>query len=463
MRVRSSRFLLLTTSLLLAVSPGVKAQGLAQHGGVGQEGARVPAPGVPEVSLGSRFLPLQLPAGIPSLGLRVGAWSGGALGLTYSGSGAYLGNPHEIEFSAKQRLFSEERGAPVTASFLGAVNTGSYSIDGELAVSRDLGPLTLMGTARLLGNADGARLPLGGFGAGARLGILPQVALVGDVFQVVNESGALPAWGAGVQLQLPASPYALTLHLANTPSSTRQGASLGKSDLRFGIDMEMVFPGWSQGRTAAPPPARVADARIEAMPLQPSPVDVAPPVRVAQAPESVSSSPRTAEPVSAQQAVPASKAAAPAAPSRAQAVRASQSAESSQPKSKDSLKPAAKPAAKLAPKAKPVAKAKEPAKAIAKPKRSTRPAPAPKRSHESELWIVMIRDGRPTPVQVRLSRGSSVTWFNRDATPHALVADGWDSGTLAAGAQVTRRFEKAGTFRYQCRLHANEGGTVTVD
>src|SRR5690606_28285679 len=107
-----------------------------------------------EVSLGSRFLPLQLPTGIPSLGLRIGAWSGGALGLSYSGSGSTLGSPHELEFSAKQRLFSQEHGAPLSASFLGAVNTGSYSIDGELALSREFGPLTLMGTARLLGNAD---------------------------------------------------------------------------------------------------------------------------------------------------------------------------------------------------------------------------------------------------------------------------------------------------------------------
>ncbi|MNT87723.1 hypothetical protein D3C72_2281720 [compost metagenome] len=81
---------------------------------------------------------------------------------------------------------------------------------------------------------------------------------------------------------------------------------------------------------------------------------------------------------------------------------------------------------------------------------------------ESELWIVMIRDGQPSPAEVRLSRGSSVTWFNRDATEHVLNAAGWESGTLAPGAQITRRFEKVGTFRYQCRLHPNEGGTITV-
>jgi plastocyanin len=458
--------LLLTTSLLLAVSPEVAAQGIAQYGGVGQEGARVPAPWVPEVSLGSRFLPLQLPTGIPSLGLRVGAWSGGALGLSYSGSGSTPGNPHELEFSAKQRLFSEERGAPLTASVLGAVNTGSYSIDGELALSRDLGPLTLMGTARLLGNADGARLPLGGFGAGARLGILPQVALVGDVFQVVNDAGVLPAWGAGVQLQLPASPYALTLHLANTPSSTRQGASLGTSDLRFGIDMEMVFPGWSQGRAPAPALARVAESDADVKPAQ-KPASIAEtPVRAAQAPESVPPKPRDPESGSALPGGPASKAASPVVPQRSEAAQDSQPVVPAKAKVKATVKPVSKPAAiptaKPTPKPRPASKVKESAKAIAKPKVRTHSAPAPKRSHESELWIVMIRDGRPTPVQVRLSRGSSVTWFNRDATAHALVASGWDSGSLAAGAQVTRRFEKAGTFQYHCRLHPNEGGTITV-
>jgi plastocyanin len=416
---------------------------------------------VPELSLGSRFVPLQGPTGIPTLGLRVGAWSGAGLGLSYSSSGAYLGNPHEIEFSLKQRLFSEERGAPVSASLLGAVNTGAYSIDGELALSRNLGPLTLLGTARLLGNADGARLPLGGFGAGARLGILPQLALVGDVFKVVNDASALPAWGAGVQLQLPASPYAVTLHVANTPSSSRQGASLGGSDLRVGVDMAMVLPGWQPGRVGGSPAASRLKPQAEPKPAseaKPLPVT---PVRVAQAPEAAA--PASPPPRATPKAEPASIKAPPAPaltplPSSSEPAKMVGPAETVKPRPKAPAKPTAKPVPKPIPKPSKQA----PAKASVRKAPSAKPAVAPERSHESELWIVMIRDGQPSPLQVQLRRGSSVTWFNRDATAHALVGSGWESGPLAAGTQFTRRFEKPGTFRYHCRLHPQETGTVTV-
>ena len=479
MRARATRFLLLTLSFVLAAPVGVAAQGMVPFGGIGQEGAQVPAPGVPELSLGSRFLPLQVTQGIPSLGLRVGTWAGGGLGLRYSSSGAYLGNPHELEFALKQRLLSQEAGAPVTASLLGAVNTGSYSLDGELAVSREMGPLTLLGTARLLGNADGARLPLGGFGAGARLGLLPHVALVGDVFQVVNEAAALPAWGAGVQLHLPSTPYAFTLHLANTPSSTRQGASLGTPDLRFGLDMRMVLPGWtsrplfaaaSPAEPEAPAPgnpsSQLQEPKRESRAQDgPAPESKPPATRVAQAAgPSEASRPAPAvkaDPVSSVVRAPEQKAA-------PQPARVATSVPATRSTSSPSAKPSAQGRSVVEPKANPKATSKAPVRAAIKPaakaaasKSQAKGTAAPARQ-ESELWIVMIRDGQPSPTQVTLSRGSSVTWFNRDATAHAWVGSGWASGTLAAGAQYTRRFDRAGTYRYHCQLHAGEGGAITV-
>jgi len=125
------------------------------------------------------------------------------------------------------------------------------------------------------------------------------------------------------------------------------------------------------------------------------------------------------------------------------------------PTPKPLVKPATKPASKSA--------AQAPLKPATKPKPK---APvgegASKGPHESELWIVMIRDGRPAPAQVALTRGSSVTWFNRDSNAHALALPGWESGKLEPGAQLTRRFDAAGTYRYECRLHPGEVGVVTV-
>ncbi len=427
MRARSPLSLVMSLSLLLAASPGVNAQGLGL-GTVGQEGTAVPAQGLPELSLGSRLLPLRLPEGSPTMGLRLGAWSGGSLGLSYSRSGPYGGNPHELEFSLKQRLLSEYRGDPFSASLLGAVNTGAYSMDAELAMSREFGPMALLGTVRLLGNAQGSRTPLGGLGLGARLALTPRFALLGDVFQTANAAGAIPAWGAGLQLQLPAVPYAVTVLLANTASTTRQGASLGTPDLRFGIDLAL------SSSASRPPsmggPQGGVSRRSHGVPYPSSP-------SVPMADSSPEVAPQPAPKPSPQASKPTPQASKPSPQARKPAPKASKpSPRASQPK----LSGQASRTAHVQP--------------------GATATPAPRR--ESELWIVMIREGHATPAQVQLRRGSSVTWFNRDAVPHSLAARGWETGDIAQGKQVTRRFDAAGTFPYRCRLHPQEGGTITV-
>lgn len=398
---RSPRWLPWSLILCFALPVPAAARGLP-HGGVGQEGTQVPDPGMPEIAVGSRFAPMEIFGGTPDLSLRVGAWSNGSLGLDYARSGMLLGNPHELEFSLKQALLSEQRGHPLSASLMGAVNTGAYSIDGELALSRRLGPLTMLGTARLLGNAEGARLPLGGLGMGAEFAVRPGYSLIGDVFQVANLADASPAWGAGLRMHLPQTPYAATVYLTNTSSASRQGASLGTPDLRLGIALGMAFGG---GTEASKPPAEPVAAPRN------------------QAPAAV---PRASLASARQLAGPTLSAATADSPSAR-------------------TKPLRDPGETERPSGAP------PAPRVA--------AQAP-RAHE--LWIVMIRDGMPSPGRVQLAKGSSVTWFNRDAKPHAWTANGWETGVVEPGKQITRRFERAGTFAYRCRLHPGEGGTITV-
>lgn len=443
MPVRPIRLFPLILALLLAVPPQAEARGLLL-GGVGQEGTAVAELGVPELSLGSRFVPTQPLGGTPTLGLRVGSWSGGSLGLAYSRTGIMLGNPHELEFSVKQRLFSEQRGDPLSATLQGAVNTGAYSLDGELALSRNFGPLTMLGTARLLGNAEGARMPFGGFGLGAQLDLSPGLALLGDVFQVANGAATLPAWGAGVRMRFPAIPYAVSVFLTNTASTTRQGSSLGTPDLRLGVDLGMTFAGRPQGRKLPSEPVMSA----EALHAENSRLREPPDLR--------------------------SEVAAPDKASRGQAASAAQPEPTPKPSvNSRPVMPVMTPKPLMTPKpasrAKPRGQAaKKPVASLVRPK--VQPTKKPVRQagavaesrRESELWIVMIRDGEPTPTRIQLRRGSSVTWFNRDAVPHAWSGRGWGTEALEAGKQVTRRFEQTGTFPYHCRLHPGEGGTITV-
>jgi plastocyanin len=68
------------------------------------------------------------------------------------------------------------------------------------------------------------------------------------------------------------------------------------------------------------------------------------------------------------------------------------------------------------------------------------------------------------PNPVTISAGGTVTWKNNDSVAHTSTADagGWDSGTIAAGAQFSHTFQTAGTFTYHCTIHPGMIGTVTV-
>jgi len=94
---------------------------------------------------------------------------------------------------------------------------------------------------------------------------------------------------------------------------------------------------------------------------------------------------------------------------------------------------------------------------------------APETHGPNEIWF---QNGAVTPRTLTVSRGTRVTWFNKDTDPHAV-----DSGTpmnptgefqsnnLDQGDTFSNTFSTAGTFRYYCLIHQNrsaETGTVTV-
>jgi plastocyanin len=69
-----------------------------------------------------------------------------------------------------------------------------------------------------------------------------------------------------------------------------------------------------------------------------------------------------------------------------------------------------------------------------------------------------------TPVTV--AAGSTVTWTNDDSTPHSVLAEDapptFVSDTLGKGQTFAFTFDKPGTFSYQCGIHPNMKGTITV-
>ena len=68
------------------------------------------------------------------------------------------------------------------------------------------------------------------------------------------------------------------------------------------------------------------------------------------------------------------------------------------------------------------------------------------------------------PATLRVRRGATVRWTNRDAAPHTVTAasGSFSSRELGRGGAYARRFTRAGTFAYLCAIHPQMRGRVVV-
>jgi plastocyanin len=69
-----------------------------------------------------------------------------------------------------------------------------------------------------------------------------------------------------------------------------------------------------------------------------------------------------------------------------------------------------------------------------------------------------------TPEQITIAPGESVTWTNDDGAPHGLEFHDGAPGTdlLLPGASFSRRFDRPGTYDYNCSVHPYMTGRVVV-
>jgi plastocyanin len=74
-----------------------------------------------------------------------------------------------------------------------------------------------------------------------------------------------------------------------------------------------------------------------------------------------------------------------------------------------------------------------------------------------------------TPADMSITVGTTIKWTNKDGTAHT-VTNGtpgsplglFDSGNIAPNGDFTFTFNKAGTYKYFCRIHPMMIGTITV-
>jgi plastocyanin len=68
------------------------------------------------------------------------------------------------------------------------------------------------------------------------------------------------------------------------------------------------------------------------------------------------------------------------------------------------------------------------------------------------------------PQMLTVAVGTTVTWINRDDTPHTVVSDNavFKSKALDTDEKFSYTFDKAGTYPYHCSIHPKMTGQVVV-
>lgn len=265
-RSRFTRLAALVAALVLAAPLAAVAQpALGRTPNLA--GAWVPPAGVLFFDFLHRFEVGSAPAypvtNIPNFYLGTGLWSGGAAGVNYSTQTVTVpGASQELEVFAAQRLLDEADGAPLSLGLKGAFNVTAFSPDVEANVVKQLGPVSLFGTLRGLGNYRYMGSPRFGVGGGLSLGLTPYVALSADGL-IVPQGTAFPVLGAGLQLQIPNSPHSVSLQVSNASTTSIHGSSVDTGTLRYGFDFTVPLTPdtWLTAvKPAAPKPTKAPEA-----------------------------------------------------------------------------------------------------------------------------------------------------------------------------------------------------------
>ena len=82
--------------------------------------------------------------------------------------------------------------------------------------------------------------------------------------------------------------------------------------------------------------------------------------------------------------------------------------------------------------------------------------------------VVALKDFAFAPAEVRIPRGTRVTWLNCEGAnidAHTTTSDAgvWGSGSLRAGDVFTHVFDEVGRFEYHCEPHPFMRGVIIVE
>ena len=247
-------------------------------------GGWVGLPGSLQVSTPFRFSGTDQPDldvfVVPSFQFALGLPRWTLVGAQYAPQSQLAGGGEaEWEAFARWRPLAQQRGAPADVSLQAGYNGAAGSVDGELSAARWMGPLRVIGAARVFSDAWDSGEARGALAGGAvfypLLRSMP-IALAGDAAVLLDADDAEEiAWSAGVQVGIPYTVNTMSVFATNTGSGTLQGVTRGGRRTRWGLELTLPIPlgsflGWYPSREQArravtplpDPPSRAVQATI---------------------------------------------------------------------------------------------------------------------------------------------------------------------------------------------------------
>ncbi len=235
-------------ALCVAVAASLHAQGVNDRT-PNLENGWIVRPGVVQFNFLHRFTSSDAPerkvTSFPTFVFATGLPADVAFGVRYATNSAlFPGIPNEYELWLRRAFLRQARGVPLDVSLTAAYNNAAESADGELALSRVLGPVRLIGAVRGMSSGYDTDRSLWGAGGGAVVRVTRWLSLAGDVFRIVSDEKGedfRTAWGAGAQIAIPYTPHTFSLQVVNTNTASIQGASRGTGP-DFTVGFEFTIP-----------------------------------------------------------------------------------------------------------------------------------------------------------------------------------------------------------------------------
>lgn len=93
------------------------------------------------------------------------------------------------------------------------------------------------------------------------------------------------------------------------------------------------------------------------------------------------------------------------------------------------------------------------------------PSPPPISSQPAKTYDVTIQGFAFSPFALKINKGDTVVWTNKDSAPHTVASDSGNelaSDTLSNDQTYSHTFNQAGTFNYHCGVHLSMKARVEV-